>query len=76
MTINSKRELVDDITTTATSSLTLTYTTNTPTATTAYTIADGSSPTVVESGELYQGIVTILNQLVVDVATIKTAINA
>lgn len=74
--LNSKRELVDDITTTATAGLTLTYTTNTPTATTAQTIADGSSPTVVESGEFYQNITAIVNQLVVDVATIKAAVNA
>ena len=73
---NSKRELYDDITTTATAGLTVTFTTNTPTATTAQTIADGSSPTVVETGIFMQNITAIVNQLVVDIATIKAAINA
>ena len=73
---NSKRELVDDITTTANSGLTITWTTHEPTATTGMTIADGSSPSVAESGQFMQNITTIVNQLVVDVATIKAAINA
>lgn len=78
MGINTRIGKVSDATysapATTAAAVTLTYTTNTPTATTAYTIADGSSPTVVESGEVFQGVVTMLNKLITDMVAMKAAL--
>jgi hypothetical protein len=72
---NSSLEELDDVTMTASSGLTITWTTHDPTASTALTIADGSAPSDVENGVAIKSIVTILNQLVADVATLAAAIN-
>lgn len=60
--------------TTSAAAIAVTFTTNTPTATTAQTIADGSAPTVVESGEMFANIEQAITNLVADVAALKTAI--
>lgn len=68
-------EIVDDVAVTATGPLVITWTANTPTAGLTQTIADGDAVAGTEIGLAIQNINTIVSQLVVDVATLKTAIN-
>jgi len=65
---------VTDATVTA-DPITITWSTNEPTASTAQTIADGDSPSVLETGQAIQNIVTQINQLAADVGTNKDKIN-
>jgi len=74
MGINTRLEKADDQTSTA--GYTITWSANEPTAGTSATIADGSSPTVAETGQAIQDITTILNQLQVDVAALYSVMNS
>lgn len=49
--------------------LTLTFTLNAPTAGTAQTIADGSSPTSAEIGQFMQNVNTVLSSLITELTT-------
>ncbi len=72
---NSKRELVDDVSSTV-DNITITWTTHEPTASTAMTVADGSSPTVVETGVFMASVVAEIAKIKVDIAAILAAQNA
>jgi hypothetical protein len=65
---------VADATVTA-DGLTVTWTTNEPTASTSQTIADGSSPTASETGQAIANLVAEVNKLKADVTTNKDKIN-
>ncbi len=59
---------------TSAAAITITWTTHEPTASTAMTVADGSSPTVVESGEFMANMAAQLTNVVADIAAIKSAL--
>jgi hypothetical protein len=65
---------VADTTVTA-DGLTVTWTSNEPTASTTQTIADGSSPSVAETGQAIANLVAEVNKLKDDVTTNKNKIN-
>ena len=53
----------------------ITWTANAPTAGNAQTIANGASPTVIETGQAIQNINTILTAVIADLATLKAQLN-
>ena len=73
MGINTR---IGKVSSTAASPLVITWSSNTPTAGSTATIADGSSVTDAESGQAIQDINTILTTLLTDVAAIKSQLNA
>ena len=72
---NAKRELVDDVSSTV-DNITVTWSTHEPTASTAVTIADGSSPSAAETGVFMASVVAEIAKIKVDIAAILTAMNA
>jgi len=59
---------------TSAAAIAVTFSTHEPTATTALTVADGSSPTVVESGQFIANVEAQLVNVVADIAALKAAI--
>lgn len=57
-------------------SLDITWTANEPTAANTQTIADGDTPTVAELGQSVANLTAIVNELIVDNASMRSAINA
>ena len=71
--LNSKLEEIADISQTS-ADLTLTISTNSPSATTTLTIADGSSVTGTEISTAILALQTQIDAIVVDIAAIATKI--
>jgi hypothetical protein len=67
--------LKPDVAAATASALTITWTASEPTAATTQTIASGGTPTVGELGQSVANLTDILNNLVADVAAIRTTIN-
>ena len=76
MTYNAKDELLDDVAAATVAALTITWTTGTPTASTAMTVADGAAVTSTETGVFMISTNAQVAALIVDVAAIRTAVNA
>jgi len=72
MGLNTRFKEADDATAAA---LVNTWTTNEPTAANTATIADGTVPTVAELGQAVANLTAIVNQLVVDNASLRNALN-
>jgi len=72
---NSKLELADDVAAATVSAEVITWTTNEPTASYAYTIADGEAPTSTELGIALKTHNTQITALIADVLAIRTSIN-
>lgn len=73
MGINTRLEKADAL---DTSAITITWTANEPTAGTTQTIADGSVPTVAELGQYVANINAQLDNLVADLAELRSILNA
>ena len=73
MGLNTKFSKADDATA---ANIAITWTANAPTAGVTQTIADGDVPTVAELGQYVQNINTQLAALLVDIASIRAAMNA
>lgn len=71
MGLNTRFKTADDATA---ASLVITWTANEPTAGNAATIADGTVPTVAELGQAVADLTAIVNQLIVDNASLRTAL--
>ena len=56
--------------------LDITWSSNEPTPSNAQTIANGTVPTVAELGQSVANLTAIVNQLIVDNASMRAAINA
>ena len=76
MGYNSKDELMDDLAAASTSAFTITWTTNTPTASTTATIADGDVVTTAELGAIIFNQQAQITALIADVLLIQTDLNA
>ena len=61
---------------TSAAAIAITFTTHEPTATTGQTIADGSSPTVAETGEFMANVEQFNTNVVADIAAIKAQLAA
>lgn len=72
---NAKGELMDDVAAATAAALVITWSANEPTAGNTATIADGTVPTVAELGQAVANLTAIVNQLVIDVGLIRTAVN-
>lgn len=73
MGLNTRLEKADALTATG---LTITWTANEPTAAATQTIADGSSMTDAETGQFAANITAQLDAVVVDLAELRSIINA
>lgn len=73
---NSKDELMDDVAAATAAALVITWSANTPTPSNAQTIADGDLVAGTELGQAIANLTAIVNQLVIDVAAIRTGVNA
>jgi hypothetical protein len=73
MGINTRFTTADDATA---ASLDITWTANEPTAGNTQTIADGDTPTVAELGQAVANLTAIVNELIVDNASLRAALNA
>jgi hypothetical protein len=76
MVFNSKDELMDDVAAATASAFTITWTTNTPSASTGATIADGDAVTSAEVGAVLFNQQAQITALIADVLAIRTAVNA
>jgi hypothetical protein len=73
---NSKDELIDDMTSTAATAAVITWTTNEPTASYAYTIADGDAVTSTETGQAIKTLNTQMTAIIAELLEFRTAINS
>lgn len=73
MGINTRLEKADALTS---STLTITWTANEPTASTTQTIADGDVPTVAELGQSVANLTAIVNQMNADLIALHAVVNA
>lgn len=73
MGLNTRMEKADSLTV---GGITITWTANEPTAGTTQTIADGSTPTVAELGQYVANINAQLDNIVTDLAELRSIINA
>lgn len=73
---NSKDELIDDMTSTAATGVTITWTANEPTAAATQTIADGDTPTVAELGQYVANNEAQIALIVAELLEIRTLINS
>lgn len=76
MTYNAKDELMDDVAAATATGVTITWTSNEPTASTTQTIANGTIPTVAELGQYVANNEAQIALILADIALIRTAINA
>jgi hypothetical protein len=76
MTYNAKDELMDDVAAATVSAQVITWTTNEPTVSYAYTVADGSAPTSTELGIIVATQNAQIDALIADVLALRTAVNA
>jgi len=75
MPITGNFETRDDAAAATVKAFTITWTTKNPTASTALTIADGSSPASAEIGIALKSMNAQITALIADVLAIRTAIN-
>lgn len=73
---NSKLEIADDVAAATVSAATITWTTNEPTASYAYTIADGDAPTSTELGQAVATLDAQVTALIADVLALRTSQNS
>jgi hypothetical protein len=76
MTFNAQGELMDDVAAATTPDFTITWTTNAPSASTAATVANGSAVTSAEVGAILFNHNAQIAALKVDMAAIRTVVNA
>jgi hypothetical protein len=76
MTYNAKDELMDDVAAATVAAFTISWTTNTPSASTTATIADGDAVASTESGAVLFNMSAQITALIADVLAIRTAVNA
>jgi hypothetical protein len=76
MTYNAKDELMDDVAAATVSAFTISWTTNTPSASTTATVADGDAVASTESGAILFNHNAQIAAIIVDIAAIRTAVNA
>jgi hypothetical protein len=73
MGINTRFEKMASKTSVA---VTITWTSNEPTASTAQTIANGSSPSVAETGQFIANQVALNAKLIADIESLRSKMNA
>jgi uncharacterized protein YjdB len=76
MGYNSKDELMDDLAAATATGVTITWTSNEPTAATTQTIADGTIPTVAELGQYVANNEAQIALILADIALIRADLNA
>lgn len=76
MPLNDGFEVTANIAAATSEDIDITWTSNEPTPAIIQTIADGSSPTVVETGQYIANMAAQLKKLLVDVADIRTKLNS
>jgi len=75
MSINDKFEVTADVGAATAKALTITWTTNDPTASTAATVADGDAVASTETGVILKSMNAQIAAILVDIAAIRTSIN-
>lgn len=74
--LNDEFERTAKITAATSEDVVITWSANEPTAAVTQTIADGASPTVVETGQYIANMAAQLKKLLADVADLRTKLNS
>lgn len=74
--LSTQQALVADLGAATATNLAITFSANGPTAADTQTVADGAAPTVAETGQFMANVEDFQAEVVADLATIRTKINA